>query len=61
MISILVKIVTAFVTSLIFGFAALKAYGLFQRGVRENNQLKIWWSCSCAVFLLMMIVFLFAR
>lgn len=61
MIFILVKIASAFVTSLIFGFAALKIYGLFQRGVKENNKWKIWWSYSCVLFLLTMIIFLYSR
>ncbi len=58
---LLVVIATAFVTSLIFGFALVKIYGLFQRGVRENNQWKIWWSFSSVVFLFAMVVFLFSK
>jgi len=58
---ILAGIAIAFVVSLIFELALLKIYGLFQRGVKENNRLKIWWSFSSAIFLLSMVVFLFSR
>lgn len=37
MIFLFVRIATAFVTSLLFGFAALKTYGLFQRGLKSTT------------------------
>lgn len=58
---LLVVIASAFVTSLIFGYALVKIYGLFQKGVKENNKVKIWWSFSSAVFLFAIVVFIFSK
>jgi len=55
---ILVHIGIMFLTSLIFGFSALKIYDLFLRALREKSRLKLWWAFSLSIFLISLIIFL---
>ncbi|OGN64717.1 MAG: hypothetical protein A3E80_05940 [Chlamydiae bacterium RIFCSPHIGHO2_12_FULL_49_9] len=58
---ILIRIFIGFVAALGYGFAFLKIYELFRRGVHQNNRAKIWWAFSSAIFLLILIVYLFSQ
>ncbi len=56
---IISRTIGSFLVAMIFGLAFLKSYELYQKGIKEHDRLKIWWSFTSFVFLFMMIIFLY--
>jgi hypothetical protein len=50
LIRVLVSVLIMFVTSLIYGWACVKTYDLFQDAIRKKSRIKLWWAFSTAMF-----------
>lgn len=57
----MVSIAIMFISSLIYGLAALKTYDLFKEAIQKKSRLKLWWAFSILIFGFLLVLYAFFK
>jgi hypothetical protein len=49
------------ISSLIYGFAALKTYDAFKEAIHKKSRLKLWWAFSNLIFGFLLVLYAFFK
>lgn len=61
LIQSIVSILIMFISSLLYGLAAVKTYDMFKEAIHKKSRPKLWWAFSTLIFGFLLVLYAFFK